>query len=121
MGRKRPLVFVRPLDVRVYRFTGRQGIFRVPEAWCRECDLFVRAVDRAVKQSGVEASVRVLPWWTHVLGALRFGGWHPPVLVIDGRRVAQGHDVPAVERVVEALRAAEQKRRRDARAGEALA
>lgn len=92
-----------PIDVRVYKFTGRQGIFTIPDSWCRECDMFARAVDQAADQTDVPTDVRVIPWVTHVLGALRFGGYHPPVLVVDGHRVAQGHDVPAVERVVAAI------------------
>lgn len=95
-----------PVEVRVYRFTGWQGPFKIPESWCRECDLFVRTVDRAAEQADAEVEVDVIPWVTHLFGALRFGGYHPPVLVVDGTRVAQGEDVPTVERVVGAVEAA---------------
>lgn len=100
-----------PVEVRVYVFSGPQlgGLFTVPESWCRECDLFARAADQAAgkaKEQGVPVRVKVLPWWSRLLGALRYGGWHPPVLVVNGSRIAQGHDVPSVERVVEAIEAA---------------
>lgn len=112
---------VKPVDVRVYVYTGKQGFFRIPESWCRECDLFVRAVDEAVDRTDVEVDMRVIPWWTHILGALRFGGWHPPVLVVDGTRIAQGYDVPAPARVVEAIESAHEARTAKARAGGAPA
>lgn len=99
-----------PVDVRIYKFTGWQGPFKIPESWCRECDLFVRTVDRAVEQTDAPADVEVIPWMTHIFGALQFGGYHPPVLVVDGERIAQGHDVPHVDRVVDAIEVAAQAR-----------
>lgn len=99
-----------PVDVRVYKFTGWQGPFKIPESWCRECDLFVRTVDRAAEQTAAPVDVEVIPWVRHLFGALRFGGYHPPVLVVDGERIAQGHDVPSVDRVVDAMEAAAQAR-----------
>lgn len=100
-----------PVDVRVYKFTGWQGPFKIPESWCRECDMYVRTVDRAAEQVDVDTDVEVIPWMTHILGALRFGGYHPPVLVVDGDRIAQGEDVPTVDRVVDAIEAADERRR----------
>lgn len=97
-----------PVVVTVFRFTGPQwgGLFDVPERWCRECDLFVRAADEAAEQASVPVEVEVVGWWSHPLKALRYGGYHPPVMVVGGERVAQGEDVPEVERVLEAIEAA---------------
>lgn len=95
----------------VFRFTGPQwgGLFDVPERWCRECDLFVRAADEAAEQASVPAEVEVVGWWSHPIRALRYGGVHPPVMVVDGRRIAQGEEVPEVERVREAIEAAAER------------
>lgn len=100
-----------PVEVLVYKFTGWQGPFKIPDSWCRECDMFVRAADQAADRVDAPVEVEVLPWMTHLFGALRFGGYHPPVLVVDGDRVAQGEDVPTVERVVDAIEAAAEARR----------
>ena len=102
-----------PVQVRVYVFTGWHTLFKIPESWCRECQLFVRVADRAAAEAGVPVEVRPVSWWWRVLGALRFGGYHPPVMVVDGRRIAQGHDVPSMERVVDAIHAAAAKRGHD--------
>lgn len=106
-------VAVDPIEVRVYRFSGPQfgGLFSVPERWCRECDMFARAADQAADRTDVPVEVKVLPWWSRILGALRHGGLHPPVMVVDGRRIAQGHDVPDVDRVVDAIEEAAGSRR----------
>lgn len=77
------------MRITVYRFTGRQGLFTVPERWCEECDLTVKAVERVAREfPGAEVVVR--PWFVHLPQALWHGVWHPPGVVVDGRRVIQG-------------------------------
>ncbi len=75
--------------VTVYPMTGRQLFFTIPHALCRECDLTVRLVQRVASElPGVE--VRIRPWFTYLFDALRRGGWHPPVVTIDGAILTQG-------------------------------
>ncbi|ESS07903.1 MAG: hypothetical protein A07HN63_02408 [uncultured archaeon A07HN63] len=93
------------LEITVYIVTGYHGKLRIPESFCRECNLFVRAADQAAAQVDADVRVTVRSWWTHVLGALRYGGYHPPVLVVGDRRLCQGHDVPTTEAVVDAIEA----------------
>lgn len=77
------------MRVVVYRFTGQQGPFHVPERWCEECDLTVNVVQRVASAfPGAEVAVR--PWLVHLPWALLDGVWHPPGVVVDGQRVAQG-------------------------------
>ena len=75
--------------VTVYPMTGRQLFFNVPHAVCEECDLTVRLVQR-VALDFPHVEVRVKPWFNHIFDALRRGGWHPPVVTIDGRVTTQG-------------------------------
>lgn len=91
--------------VKIYVVSGKHGVFTVPESFCRECNLFVRAADIAADRVDHPVNVRVLSWWTRFLGALRYGGYHPPVMVVGGTRVAQGHDVPSPDDVVRAIEA----------------
>ncbi|MYB42728.1 MAG: hypothetical protein F4X76_11205 [Chloroflexi bacterium] len=75
--------------VTVYPMTGRQLFFTVPHAVCEECDLTVRLVQRvAADLPAVE--VRIKPWFNHLFDALRRGGWHPPVVTINGKISTQG-------------------------------
>ena len=93
------------VEITVYIVTGYHGKLRIPENFCRECNLFVRAADQAAEAVDADVRVTVRSWWTHVLGALRHGGYHPPVMVVGDRRLCQGHDVPTVEAVVDAIEA----------------
>mgnify|MGYP000078862863 FL=1 len=91
------------LTITVYIVTGKHGKLRIPESFCRECNLFVRAADSAAEQVDANVEVRVVSWWTHIPWALRYGGYHAPVMVVGGKRLCQGHDVPTSDEVVEAI------------------
>lgn len=95
-------------DVRitVYVVTGRHGRLRVPERFCRECHLFTRAADAAAERVEADIAVDVVSWWTRLPWALRHGGYHPPVMVVGGSRLCQGHEVPTPEEVTAAIGAA---------------
>ena len=75
--------------VTVYPMTGRQLFFTVPHAVCEECDLTVRLVQR-VAAGLPDVEVRIKPWFNHLFDALRRGGWHPPVVTINGKITTQG-------------------------------
>lgn len=94
------------ITIDIYVVSGRHGILRVPESFCRECHLFTRRADQAVERVDADVEVRVFSWWTRFLGALRHGGYHPPVMVVGGRRLCQGRDVPTTDEVVTAIKAA---------------
>lgn len=91
--------------VTVYPITGRQlGPLRIPHRWCEECDLTVRLVQRVVGELGrADTEVTVKPWIRHMFDALRRGGWHAPVVTIDGEIFSQGI-VPDAEELKERLR-----------------
>lgn len=93
------------LTITVYIVTGKHGKLRIPERFCRECNLFVRAADMAAAQVAADVDVRVVSWWTHILSALRYGGYHAPVMVVGRKRLCQGYDVPTTDEVVDAIEA----------------
>ena len=90
--------------VTVYPMTGRQLFFNVPHKICEECDLTVRLVQRVAAELP-HVEVRIRPWFNHVFDALRRGGWHPPVVTINGKVATQGV-VPDEERLRHALEGA---------------
>ncbi|MGE3961753.1 MAG: glutaredoxin family protein [Dehalococcoidia bacterium] len=90
-----------PTVVTVYPITGRQLFFRVPESWCRECDLTIRAVEHAI-EGRQDVVLRIKPWWNHLFDALRRGGWHAPVVTINGKVFSQGV-VPELQQLRQAL------------------
>lgn len=100
------------VDVEVYVITGTKNL-RLPESFCKECNLFVNAVESASEKTDVPVEVSVYSWWTNFFGALRHGGYHPPVMVVGGRRLCQGHHVPSEDEIVGAVREATERRERD--------
>ena len=95
----------KPITVAVYPIAGRQLFFRVPESFCRECDLTVRAVQRVLSDLGDPAYIKVIirPWINYLPLALLRGGWHPPVVTINGKRFSQGV-VPDAGRLLETIK-----------------
>ena len=89
--------------VTVYPMTGRQLFITVPHAICEECDLTVRLVERVASELP-HVEVRIKPWFNNLFDALRRGGWHPPVVTIDGKVSTQGV-VPDEEALRRALAA----------------
>lgn len=75
--------------ITVYPITGRQLFFKVPHRFCEECNLTIRAVRTLAERRG-DIEVRVRPWFNHLFDALRRGGWHAPVVTIDGEVFSQG-------------------------------
>lgn len=91
------------VEIVVYVVTGTHGGLTIPERFCRECHRFVRAADVAAERVDVDVEVTVRSWWTHLPFALRHGGYHAPVMVVGGKRLCQGYDVPTVDEVVAAV------------------
>ncbi|MDY6770250.1 MAG: hypothetical protein SVU88_04735 [Candidatus Nanohaloarchaea archaeon] len=89
--------------ITVYIVTGRHGLLHIPESFCRECHLFVRRAEAAADAVDADVTVRVQSWWTGIFAALRHGGYHPPVMVVGGRKLAQGENVPTTGEIVAAI------------------
>ena len=105
----------RPVPVVVYRITGRQGFIDIPHRFCEECDLTVRVVGDVVDEfDGADVTMVVRPWMLWFWKPLPRGGWHAPIVTVNGRVVSQGV-VPTAEAIRQAVRAARgrQPERRD--------
>lgn len=79
------------VNVCIYTWAGQKGPFRI-KSYCEECDLTFHLLEEIRKRglSGAPVRVEIKPWLSHLWEALAAGGWHPPVVVIDGRRFSQG-------------------------------
>jgi len=79
------------VEIKIYRFTGKQLFFTIPEFVCHECDMVIRLVNKIVEKIENESvTVQVYPWFNNILSSLKKGGWHPPVVVINGKVFSQG-------------------------------
>ncbi|MBI1744229.1 hypothetical protein HYR54_14340 [Candidatus Acetothermia bacterium] len=95
------------IRVTIYRFTGKQGFFTIPERYCEECDLTI-AVTRDVLQELNESRFELVikPWFLYFWEPLWRGGWHAPIVTINGRIFSQGV-VPKKDEIKTALAAAQ--------------
>jgi hypothetical protein len=78
------------VNITIYRWAGKKWFLRI-EGECIECDLTVSQVRTLVARNpGWPIELEIKPWLTYVWESLRCGGWHAPVLVVDGRLISQG-------------------------------
>jgi hypothetical protein len=91
------------VEIVVYVVTGNHGGIRIPEQFCRECHRFAHAAEVAADRVDAEVNLRIASWWTHLPFALWHGGYHAPVMVVDGDRLCQGYDVPTAEQIAAAI------------------
>jgi len=89
--------------VTIYVVTGRHGILKIPESFCKECNMFFHAAEEASQDLDFDVDIRVRSWWTSFLIPLIKGGYHAPIMMVDGSVLAQGYDVPSPDMVKKAL------------------
>ena len=71
--------------------TGKQLFFNVPERMCEECDLSVALVKDVTKKiNGGKINIKVKPWFNNLPQTLLKGGWHPPIVMVNGKIFSQG-------------------------------
>ena len=97
------------VKITVYRWAGKKWFLRIRDE-CIECDVTVSQVRTLVARNPnwpVEWEIK--PWLTHLWESLRRGGWHPPVVLVDGKLVRQGTIPTLAELQVAVRRALEAK------------
>jgi len=96
------------IRITIYRWAGRKWFFRA-RARCVECDLTeaqVRHLLSAHPDWPVEIEIK--PWLNHLWECLRHWGWHPPVVLVEGKRIRQG-TIPTRAELEAAVKLALQK------------
>lgn len=77
--------------IMIYKVTGNQLFFKVPDKLCEECDILVNVTRRVVNEiNDSRITVEIKPWLGSLRSSLKRGGWHPPVLLINGQVFSQG-------------------------------
>lgn len=79
------------VHILIYKITGKQLFFKVPDSVCEECDLTVNLAKKILDEIGnKEVTLEVKPWMNNVVSSLLSGGWHPPILLVNGKVFSQG-------------------------------
>jgi glutaredoxin len=80
------------VPITLYRWAGSWGPFKV-NIPCGECSLTVDVIEDtfANELDGIPVELETRDWLTHWWKPLPKGGWHAPIVVVDGKVVSQGH------------------------------
>jgi glutaredoxin len=82
---------VAPVDILVYRWAGQWGPFKVCIP-CGECtltgDIIVDAM--ANELAGIPVRFETRDWLSNWWQPLFKGGWHAPIVLVDGKIISQG-------------------------------
>lgn len=76
----------------LYRWAGAWGPFKV-KIPCGECSLTVDVINDTLETelAGIPVELEVLDWLTQWWKPLPKGGWHAPIVMVEGKLVSQGH------------------------------
>lgn len=80
-----------PVRITVYRWAGAWGPFKVSIP-CGECALTGDVIGDTLEQelAGIEVELETRDWLSEWWRPLRAGGWHAPIVMVDGRVISQG-------------------------------
>ena len=81
-----------PVKVTVFRWAGAWGPFKVKIS-CGECSLTRDVIqDTLAKElDGIPVEVEIHEWLSEWWKPLPKGGWHAPIVVVEGHIIRQGH------------------------------
>ena len=80
------------VDVTLYRWAGSWGPFKV-KIPCGECSLTSDIIEDTLENelASVPARVETKEWLSEWWRPLVRGGWHAPIVLVEGKVVSQGH------------------------------
>lgn len=80
------------MKIELYRWAGKWGPFKV-KIPCGECALTTDVLKDTFENelAGVPVELEVREWLTEWHRPLPKGGWHAPIVIVDGKLVSQGH------------------------------
>lgn len=81
-----------PVKIQLYRWAGKWGPFKV-KIPCGECSLTVDVINDtiATELAGIPVELETLDWLSSWWKPLFKGGWHAPIVIVEGKIVSQGH------------------------------
>ena len=79
------------ITITLYRFAGQWGPFKV-KIPCGECTLSEDVIQDCIENelAGIDIKFEQFDWLTRWWEPLKRGGWHAPIVFVDGKLVSQG-------------------------------
>ena len=80
-----------PVNITVFRWAGAWGPFKV-DIPCGECALTHDIIQDCMETdlAGIEVALDLRDWLTEWWKPLPKGGWHAPIVLVNGRVISQG-------------------------------
>ena len=80
-----------PIRITVYRWAGQWGPFKV-KIPCGECSLTKDVIADTIENElgGIPTELSMHDWLSEWWRPLKHGGWHAPIVIVEGRMVSQG-------------------------------
>ncbi len=84
----------------LYRWAGKFLFFRIKNR-CKECDISYVILQRLMNEqlSGKQVSLEIVPWLDNFWKVIWRGGWHAPILTVNGKVFSQGQ-VPNIPKLL---------------------
>jgi hypothetical protein len=102
------------VKITVYRWAGKKWFLHI-DGECIECDLTVSQVRALLARNpNWPLELEIKPWLSHLWESLSRGGWHAPVVLVDGKLVRQG-TIPTLAELQAVVRRAFEARGIDVR------
>lgn len=79
------------VNISVFKWAGSWGPFRI-EIPCGECTLTRDVIEDTIKNelAGIPVELDIREWLSQWWRPLVKGGWHAPIVMVDGRVISQG-------------------------------
>ncbi|MEO1694861.1 MAG: glutaredoxin [Pseudomonadota bacterium] len=83
---------VKPVRVTLYRWAGKWGPFKV-NIPCGECTLTGDILKDTFETdlAGIPVVLEIKDWLSNWPSALKRGGWHAPIVLVEDKIIGQGH------------------------------
>lgn len=82
---------MKTVNITMYRWAGSKFGIKIKNE-CEECEINTGILDD-IKQKeflGKPVIIEKKPWLTHLWESLWYGGWHAPVVIVNGKLFSQG-------------------------------
>ena len=82
---------IQPVKITVFRWAGAWGPFKV-NIPCGECSLTKDVIQDTIQQelAGLPVELNMRDWLSEWWKPLAKGGWHAPIVMVDGKIISQG-------------------------------
>jgi len=77
------------VDVIIYKYEGKFFPFEIKQE-CGECSLSLRIIKDVIKEFGENINFLEFPWLTNWYKPIWKGGWHAPIVIVNGKILSQG-------------------------------